>query len=175
MAIDRPDWSGTELVPAESNLPTSGYLPVEVYSNDGYRADDAFAPPMLADPPSIASILDGLPAGLVESWDNDGAGAGFRLQQAQGAVIAILENLPADAQEELVSSFDWLPQSAQAAIFQELALGSAASVLPATDGQIAEYAETAAGALVVAAWGGRAPRNGKGRGTRVAHVTVDER
>jgi len=107
----------------------------------------------------MGNILGSLPTSLVDSWERDGAGVGHRLLMAQASVVAILETLRAEDQEELVALFEYLPEAAQVAIFAELSLGSAGSVRPATDEDIAEYEGTDAGALAVASWGNQAARN----------------
>lgn len=158
--IERPDWGeGTALVPADEG----GVVAPAA-------AEDSFADPevaqryrsMVASRMAKASLpaieaSGALDPSLVAEWEASG-GFAARLAQAQKGAIAILECLAPDDRTAFTSSFDTMPEGARSAILSEISLGSAGSVRPASDGDLARFAATPEGDGMVREWGHRAGR-----------------
>ncbi|MFC6657139.1 hypothetical protein ACFQEX_17530 [Roseibium salinum] len=83
----------------------------------------------------------------------------MRAGVAQGTALAILDGMAEDLAEETLSSFDALPEAAQAAVFDELSGGGSGYVRAASDEEMAAFRKTEDGANLAAQWGSNARRN----------------
>lgn len=95
---------------------------------------------------------------LVKEWDSAG---GFepQLRNAQGAAMAVLDQLEPAVAGDLLRVFETLPPTIQRVVYQDMALGSPVVYRDADSGLVERFATTSKGRRLVNEWGSRAGRN----------------
>ena len=175
MAVDRPDWSGGEVVTTEAPKSTGSHPdwplaePVETpkYLETEYpdmkaeidEREAEIAAEVEAEERELVPVDGELPAQLIADWKADPAGETFRIAEAQSSALAVLEELDADDRQLAESGFHEMPEAAQTAILVELGLGGGGSCKSASEDELDTFAGSDEGAILVPFWRGKAGKN----------------
>jgi len=94
---------------------------------------------------------------LLDEWRRAG-GVELHLKIAQEAAETALESLSYSDQQDLVQSFDSLPDAVQTQIFRYISVRPRGTARPASDAVVEKFKEKDVGAAMVKEWGPQAAR-----------------